>query len=132
MSPSPLTKKLLLKPGQRGALMAAPPGYRDLLDPLPEGVDLSDGGGDDLDWAMLFATSAADVEAKLVAVVAAVRPDGLIWICYPKGGPKAGTDLNRDILWELVGRMGLTGVTLVSIDDRWSAMRFRPPERVGS
>ena len=50
---------------------------------------------------------------------------------------KAGTDLNRDILWNAVktspgGRLqGLTGVTLVSLDDIWSAMRFRPSERVG-
>ena len=51
---------------------------------------------------------------------------------YPKGGAKAGTDLNRDVLWQLVGPRGWTGVSLVAIDDTWSAMRFRPSDKVGT
>ena len=53
-------------------------------------------------------------------------------MCYPKGGRKAGTDLNRDILWNLMQGRGLVGVTLVAVDNEWSAMRFRPPELVGA
>jgi hypothetical protein len=44
----------------------------------------------------------------------------------PKGGKRAGTDLNRDILWSLVEQHGWAGVRLVAIDDTWSSMRFRP------
>lgn len=43
----------------------------------------------------------------------------------PKAG-KLGTDLNRDKLFKLVEPHGIEGVRLVSIDDTWSAMRFRP------
>ena len=49
---------------------------------------------------------------------------------YPKA-KQAGTDLNRDILWNAVSPHGLSGVALVSLNDVWSAMRFRPSERVG-
>lgn len=37
-----------------------------------------------------------------------------------------GTDLNRDVVWELLGDRGIRPVRQVSIDDVWSALRFRP------
>jgi hypothetical protein len=40
---------------------------------------------------------------------------------------KVESDLNRDVLWQIVEeRHGLEGVTLVAVDETWSAMRFRP------
>jgi len=60
-----------------------------------------------------------------------LKKDGLFWICYPKGSSKIKTDLNRDILWAAMGKFGLAGVSLISIDNVWSAMRFRPTDKVG-
>jgi hypothetical protein len=62
----------------------------------------------------------------------AIKHDGLLWICYPKGSSKMKSDLNRDVIWELLKQHGLLGVSLISIDEVWSAMRFRPAEKVGS
>ena len=63
-------------------------------------------------WASAFSTA---------------RPDGLLWLCYPKGTSKVKTDVNRDILnRRLAEEYGLEGVAMVSIDDTWSAMRFKP------
>ncbi len=59
-----------------------------------------------------------------------LKPDGLLWICYPKGGSRVKTDLNRDILWEEMKKYKLAGVAMVSVDNVWSAMRFRPAENV--
>ena len=52
-------------------------------------------------------------------------PGGRLWVVYPKGGKSVGTDINRDILHQRLGERGLTGVAMVSYDDRWSAMRLR-------
>jgi hypothetical protein len=41
------------------------------------------------------------------------------------------SDLNQDIIWGIVSKTGLEGVTLVSLNAVWSAMRFRLAERVG-
>ncbi len=60
-----------------------------------------------------------------------LRANGLLWACNPKGLSKVKTELNRDILWAQVGKFGLTGVSLVSLDDTWSAMRLRAREKVG-
>jgi hypothetical protein len=55
----------------------------------------------------------------------AAKGDRLAWIAYPKAG-QLGTDLNRDILWKIVEPLGIRPVRQISIDDTWSAMRFRP------
>jgi hypothetical protein len=127
---NPLARKLLIKPGSRIALVNPPPGYAERLAPLPEGaevVDLQPG----VDVLQVFAHDRAELAAAAGAL-GSVREGGLLWVCYPKGGRKAGTDLNRDLLWEELGRSGLTGVTLIAVDDTWSAMRFRPAAETGA
>jgi hypothetical protein len=37
-----------------------------------------------------------------------------------------GTDLNRDRLWAALADAGVWPVRQVSIDQMWSALRFRP------
>jgi len=53
------------------------------------------------------------------------------WISYPEQTSKIKTDLNRDILWKLMEKHGLVRVAMISIDNVWSAMRFRPAAKVG-
>jgi len=52
----------------------------------------------------------------------------LLWLAYPKGSSKKyqSVDLNRDSLHALMSDLGLDGVSLVSLDGDWSAMRFKP------
>ena len=57
--------------------------------------------------------------------------DGVLWISYPKRSSKVKTDLSRDVGWDVVANAGLRPVTQVSVDETWSALRFRPLEQVG-
>src|SRR5215472_17586483 len=117
---NPLARKLLIRPGSRVAVVNAPAGYADRLLPLPEGaalVELAPG----VDVVQVFARDRAELD-RSAGALRAVRQGGLLWVCYPKGGRKAGTDLNRDLLWEAMGEFGLAGVTLVAVDETWSAM----------
>ncbi|HWG85905.1 MAG TPA: hypothetical protein VNT60_10540 [Deinococcales bacterium] len=127
-----LARKLLLKPGMRAAFLNAPDGYRDTLGELPAGASEAVEGEGGLDFVQVFVRDAAELEEWAPRATAAVKRDGLLWFCYPKGGKKAGTNINRDILWKLLGeRHGLAGVAMVAIDDKWSAFRARPAELVG-
>jgi hypothetical protein len=83
------------------------------------------------DLAVLFAPDAATLDATVKDALDALPVDGLLWVAYRKGGAKAGTDLNRDILQERLARHGLVGVSLISLDDSWSGMRVRPATHVG-
>jgi len=122
---SPLAKKLFIKPGHRVGLINAPAGYAELLEPLPAGTAFRDPATGGLDALLLFVNTAAEVDRLAPGAASAVKPGALLWYCYRKGGTKAGTDLNRDLLHEQLERHGLTGVSLISVDDTWSAMRFR-------
>jgi hypothetical protein len=50
----------------------------------------------------------------------------VVWVAYPKGtSKKYKSDYNRDTGHALMEKHGLDGVSLVSLDDDWSAMRFK-------
>jgi hypothetical protein len=132
MATSPIARKLQVKPNHQVAVVNAPEGYAALLEPLPEGARLLAAPAGGADVVQVFVRDQAELERVGRPVLGSVRPGGLLWVCYPKGGRKAGSDLSRDVLWELMSRGGLAGVTLVAIDDTWSCMRFRPAAEVGT
>ncbi len=98
----------------------------------PADVDL-DINPDDLvedhasaDAALVFVTSTEDLAAPDVKVVLDLaRRDCLAWVAYPKAG-RLGTDLNRDSLAARLSERGVRAVRQISVDDTWSALRFRP------
>lgn len=112
-----LTEKLQIKPGQSVAVLNPPAGVT-----LSAGT--SDGQPPGADAVIGFAVRRDDLD-KLGPVIGAARADRLAWIGYPKGG-KLGTDLNRDRLVQALAAHGIQPVRQVSIDDTWSALRFRP------
>jgi hypothetical protein len=126
ISTAPVGRKLLLKPGQRIALVNAPAGYREKLEPLPEGSRLSETLEPGGDVVIVFVRSEAELTELTPAALEAVKPDGLMWVCYRKGGARAGSDLHRDTLNAAMHKLGWEGVSLVAVDDAWSAMRLRP------
>jgi hypothetical protein len=60
-----------------------------------------------------------------------IEPDSVLWFAYPKGTSKIKTDINRDTIRVTGEEFNITTVTAVSIDDTWSALRFRPIDKVG-
>lgn len=60
-----------------------------------------------------------------------IEPDSVFWLAYPKGTAKVKSDINRDTIRVTAESFGITTVAAISIDDTWSALRFRPIDRVG-
>jgi hypothetical protein len=60
-----------------------------------------------------------------------IEADSVLWFAYPKGTSKVKTDINRDTIRATGEEFGITTVTAISIDDTWSALRFRPIDKVG-
>ena len=60
-----------------------------------------------------------------------IEPDSVLWFAYPKGTSKIKTDINRDTIRVTGEEYNITTVTAVSIDATWSALRFRPIDKVG-
>jgi len=112
-----LAEKLQIKPGQSLAILNPPPDVT-----LP--TSITGGPPSTADAVIGFAVCRGDLD-QFGPVIGAARADRLAWIGYPKGG-KLGTDLNRDQLAQALASHGIQPVRQVSIDDTWSALRFRP------
>ncbi|PZS01168.1 MAG: hypothetical protein DLM69_05275 [Candidatus Chloroheliales bacterium] len=130
MAITPLVKKLGLKPRQRAIIINAPAGYIEQLDPLPEGGELAGRPEGQFDFVQLFVSDKAALERDAPAAIAAIKPGGLLWITYHKRSSGIKTDISRDNGWDVVNKAGWGGVSLIAIDETWSAMRFRPGARL--
>ncbi|AKF84842.1 hypothetical protein SAMN05443572_101879 [Myxococcus fulvus] len=112
-----LAKKLNLKEGMKARVIGK-----------PRGVDLDDvvtSTSAKAEGLLVFVQHLEDVDAKCAPLIAAAKEDRVAWAVYPKAG-QLGTDLNRDILWKRLAKEGIDSVRQVSVDDVWSALRFRP------
>jgi ribosomal protein L25 (general stress protein Ctc) len=49
----------------------------------------------------------------------------VLWVSYPKGASKANADINRDTIRKYAQTLGLTTVSLIAVDDVWSALRLK-------
>lgn len=128
MPESLLVKKLLLKPGYSLLILNAPDGYLQMLNPLPEGVEIQTQveAQKTFDFVQVFVHNKADVDSYTPTVIQATRTGGLLWLAFSKKSSKIKTDISRDSGWESLNAAGWQGVTLISLDDTWSAFRARP------
>src|SRR5262249_32710999 len=117
-SDKPLSKKLGVKAGQKVVAVNAPDDYAAMLGELPKGAALSAKDGD---VVHLFAKDPRELGKFFPKAQRALGESGNLWISYLKGSDQ----LNRDRGWEVVTEAGFQGVSLVSVDASWSAMRFR-------
>jgi hypothetical protein len=53
---------------------------------------------------------------------------GKIWVTSYKGTSKHSTEINRDSINEFGLALDLKGVAIISIDEDWSALRFKKLE----
>ena len=128
MSMSPLSQKLRVKDGYRIALVNPAPGSREALEPLPDSVSISDTLNDKFDLVWHFASWRSELQRDLEKVRESVKPQGLIWLSYPKGTSGVPTDLKREVMVEVAETAGLQPVAQIAVDNVWSAMRFKPVE----
>ncbi len=81
----------------------------------------------------MFETQLAAAKDKAAALVEALDGDGHLWLCYPKGtSKKYKSDINRTKIFDLLGAFEFEPVTQVSINDDWSAIRYRHVDNISS
>ena len=129
MADTSLAKKLVIKPHYHILLINAPEGYRAQMGELPEGVSVTTQGDGPFDMVQAFAEQRAGLEEVAPLAIRAVKPDGLLWFTYPKKTGKIASDLSREVTWEVLVPHRWHPVTQISIDETWSALRFRPDEK---
>ena len=77
-------------------------------------------------FMIIFVRKVKEVENISPLALHNLTADGILWFCYPKKtSKKLSSDLERDRGWKSLNDMGFHGIRMVSVDDDWSAMRFR-------
>jgi len=128
MSPDKLIKKLRLHPGQNVLIINSPPGYIQGLRQLAQDVQLKTTGKGKFDFVHFFAKNSTELNLHTPQVLKCLKHNGVFWISYPKKSSKIETDLTRDEGWSILADSGYRPISQISIDDDWSAVRFRPIE----
>ena len=78
------------------------------------------------EFMILFVKTVDDVSQLAPVALHNLTADGILWFCYPKKtSKKYKSDLERDKGWKALNNAGFHGIRMVSVDDDWSAMRFR-------
>ena len=122
-----LADQLLIKPSTRVLLLNAPIGYAKKLQPLPEGVTVTDRRNQtQCEVAIVFVRDKGELK-RLQSGFATLEDDAALWVCYPVGG-RSGTDLNRDVIEAALASDELTAVTNVAFDETWTCTQFRTRE----
>lgn len=120
-------QKLQLKPAYNLLLLNAPAELQHLFAHKCATLTAADTTTQEaaFDAVQVFVTTKAELDVLAPQAIAALKPDGLLWIAYPKKSSAIKSDLTRDYGWETIAALGYEGVRLVAIDDTWSSLRFR-------
>ncbi|HEX3581637.1 MAG TPA: hypothetical protein VH087_07720 [Thermoanaerobaculia bacterium] len=113
-----LAKKLKLTGRKKPVVIDAPAGYD-----VPGAAAKLSGK---FDFVQLFVKSEAELAKVAPKAVAALEPDAILWVSFPKGSSKIQTDLTRDKGWDSLRKFPLKWITLISVNDTWSAFALGP------
>jgi len=123
-SGTPLARKLGIAAGARVAVVNEPPGYRDWLAPVPEGVRFEARVSAATDVAHLFVDRRADLERLLDSSRSLIAPAVAVWVSWPKKASKVPTDITEDTIRELALPLGFVDVKVCAVSDVWSGLKL--------
>ncbi len=123
MAEKSLAQKMKLKPGHQAAVIGASEAY---LQELKHDSAIAQKLNGQFDWIQIFVQNKKDLDSLAPKAAKALKADSILWISFPKGTSKIQTDLMRDQGWDVVRELDLKWITLISINETWSAFSLRP------
>jgi len=130
-----LFTKLNYKEGQTIFVLNSPDAFEPVLSTISAEIIVNKEIklNDIVEFILIFATKKNELEAAIKLVSNNLQGDAIVWAAYPKGTSKKYTcDFNRDTSWKIFAPYNMMGVRQISIDDDWSALRFRKVEFIKS
>src|SRR5687767_13142767 len=124
-----LPEKLGYRAGQTVAFVALPTELGDFAYAVPfADVVLAEWRTDltprSFDLIHAFTTRKAELDERLGALQAALKPDGTIWVSWPKKAAKVPTDVTEDRVREAALALDLVDVKVAAVDPVWSGLKL--------
>lgn len=125
-SGTPLAKKLGIKDGFHISLINAPDYYMQLFTDLPPHLYF-DNKSTEADLIHFFTKSKTEFESLLPSLKDQIRPNGIIWVSWPKKSSKVTTDITEDIIRNFALKTGLADIKVCAVDEIWSGLKLVIP-----
>ena len=131
-SGTPLLKKLGVKEGMSGLLVAVPDNIDELtgfsqwrrlkLAKTRRGVS-----GGPYDYIHYFTDSAAKLVTALPQLKNSLEQTGMIWISWPKKSSGVASTVTEDTIRNLALTIGLVDIKVCAVDEIWSGLKLVIP-----
>lgn len=123
-SGTPLPKKLGLKPQFRVAFFQLPADVKtDLNETLSDCLPVKDGERQ-LDFAMIFIKSQAEMKEQFPRFARRLAPAGMLWVSWPKKASGVFTDVSEKDVMRIGLAAGLVDVKVCAVNEVWSGLKF--------
>ena len=116
-----LADKLGLKNESQAAVIEAPEYYPTLIGTSNFDTELD---LDEYDFLHFFTTTDLALRNIFPILSKRIKPNGMLWISWPKKSANVPTDLNENIVRDIGLANGLVDVKVAAIDEVWSGLKF--------
>ena len=123
-SGTPLAKKLGIKAGHRVGLIGAPQGFEEMLEGLPDDVQLSRRAAGRFDVIVFFTKRAAELGRRFPRLATKLEKAGGLWVAWPKKSSGVVTDVVEGLVRQTGLDGGLVDNKICAVDEIWSGLRF--------
>ncbi|MGZ3758040.1 MAG: DUF3052 domain-containing protein [Mucilaginibacter sp.] len=129
-SGTPLAKKLGIKSGFTLCLVDAPDYYLSLFDDMPAGIDFTNDLHTPKDLIHFFVTDKQTLLTLLPEMRAELKPNGMIWVSWPKKASKVPTDITEDAIRNYALSIDLVDIKVCAVDEVWSGLKLVIPVKL--
>lgn len=120
-----VAQKMGVPPGMRAHLSGAPATALVAMDLPTLAIDHDLSG--DFDYLHLFVTRQEDLRGRIPGLRDRLRPGGMLWVSWPKGG-RLGTDLTMRSVIAIGYDLEMVESTCLRIDEVWAGLKFTHPK----
>jgi len=122
-----LAKKLGIKGDFHIDLINAPEYYLCLFTDLPANLYFENDKDAKLDLIHFFTKSHEEYKSILPQLMNRIKPNGSIWVSWPKKSSKVPTDITEDIIRNFALQNGLVDIKVCAVDETWSGLKLVIP-----
>jgi len=126
-SGTPLAKKLGIKDDFHIDLINAPEYYLCLFTDLPANLYFENDKDSKVDLIHFFTKSQEEYKTILPQLKTRIKPNGSIWVSWPKKASKVPSDITEDIIRNFALQIGLVDIKVCAVDEIWSGLKLVIP-----
>jgi len=123
-SGTPLPQKLGIKPQFKVAFFELPSDVKTILKNDLSECQFVKNGQEQLDFAMIFIKSQAEMKQQFSSFARRLAPAGILWVSWPKKTSGVATDLNESDVRRIGLLAGLVDVKVCAVSEVWSGLKF--------